>query len=54
MLSGVDGGTSRCVQNIDCPRPTSVLVCGEDMDELRDCIACVDSSCVRYLPEKCQ
>lgn len=52
-LMGVDGGDSRCVQNTDCPRPSSVLVCGEHLDELRDCIACVDSRCVRYRPEAC-
>ena len=53
QLTGLDGGPSRCVQNTDCPRPSSVLVCGENLDEKRDCIACVESNCVRYHPDAC-
>ncbi len=52
-LDGLDGGASACVQNTDCPRPSSVLVCGMDEDRLRDCIACIDNRCVRYRPEAC-
>ena len=42
-----------CVQNADCPRPSSVLVCSEREDQLRDCIACSNNLCVRYRPEAC-
>lgn len=52
-LSGLDGGPSICVLNTDCPRPSSVLVCGQDQDRLRECIDCVDNHCVHYRPETC-
>ena len=52
-LTGLDGGVSVCVQNTDCPRPSSVLVCGQDEDQLRDCIACTKNECVRYHPVTC-
>ncbi len=52
-LTGLDGGSTACVQNTDCPRPSSVLVCGQNEDQLRDCIACTDNRCVRYHPEAC-
>ncbi len=52
-LTGLDGGNTTCVQNTDCPRPSSVLVCGQDEDQLRDCIACAENRCVRYHPEAC-
>lgn len=53
-LTGLDGGALPCVQNTDCPRPSSVLVCGQEEDKLRDCIACAENLCVRYRPEACQ
>jgi hypothetical protein len=53
-LTGLDGGAVACVLNTDCPRPSSVLVCGQEEDKLRDCIACTDNLCVRYRPEACQ
>lgn len=52
-LTGLDGGASTCVLNTDCPRPSSVLVCGQNEDQLRDCIACTANRCVRYHPEAC-
>ena len=52
-LSGLDGGPSICVSNTDCPRPSSVLVCGQNEDRLRGCIGCVDNRCVHYHPEVC-
>ncbi len=52
-LTGLDGGAFTCVQNTDCPRPSSVLVCGQNEDQLRDCIACTQNRCVRYRPEAC-
>ena len=52
-LTGLDGGSNNCVQSTDCPRPSSVLVCGQHEDELRDCIACTENRCVRYHPEAC-
>lgn len=52
-VAGLDGGVSACVQNTDCPRPSSVLVCGQTEDQLRDCIACTDGQCTRYRPEVC-
>lgn len=53
-LTGLDGGSLPCVQNTDCPRPSSVLVCGQNEDQLRDCIDCTDNRCVRYVPELCR
>jgi hypothetical protein len=53
-LTSLDGGTSTCVQSTDCPRPSSVLVCGQDEDQLRDCIACTDNRCVRSIAEACR
>jgi hypothetical protein len=52
-LTGLDGGVSTCVQSTDCPRPSSVLVCGDNEDHLRGCIDCTDNRCVRYYPEAC-
>jgi hypothetical protein len=52
-LSGLDGGEVACVQNTDCPRPSSVLVCGNAEDMMRDCIACTSNRCVRYRPGAC-
>lgn len=52
-LTGLDGGNTVCVQNTDCPRPSSVLVCGQVEDQLRDCIGCADNHCVRYSPVAC-
>ena len=52
-LTGLDGGALACGQNADCPRPSSVLVCSEREDQLRDCIACTNNLCVRYRPEAC-
>ncbi|MFT3713135.1 MAG: hypothetical protein QM817_36230 [Archangium sp.] len=52
-LAGLDGGTVPCVQNTDCPRPSSVLVCGNAEDMTRDCIACTSNRCVRYRPGSC-
>ena len=53
-VTGLDGGAAVCVQNTDCPRPSSVLVCGQMEDQLRDCIACVDNRCAHYHPEACR
>jgi hypothetical protein len=53
-LTGTDGGTVPCVQNTDCPRPSSVLVCGNAEDMTRDCIACTSNRCVRYRPVSCR
>ncbi len=53
-LTGLDGGAVACVLNTDCPRPSSVLVCGQNEDQLRDCIACNLNRCVRYRPEACR
>lgn len=52
-LFSLDGGSAVCVQNTDCPRPSSVLVCGQNEDQLRNCIACTDNRCFRYHPEAC-
>lgn len=52
-LTSTDGGTVACVQNTDCPRPSSVLVCGNAEDMTRDCIACTSNQCVRYRPGAC-
>ena len=52
-LTGLDGGASICILNTDCPRPSSVLVCGQNEDRLRECIDCVDNTCVHYHPQAC-
>ncbi|MBL8915943.1 MAG: hypothetical protein JNM17_34915 [Archangium sp.] len=52
-LTSTDGGAVSCVQNTDCPRPSSVLVCGNAEDMTRDCIACTSNRCVRYRPGTC-
>ena len=52
-LTGLDGGAVTCVQNTDCPRPSSVLVCGQNEDQLRGCIGCTNNLCVHYHPEAC-
>jgi hypothetical protein len=52
-LVGLDGGVALCVTSTDCPRPSSILVCGSLEDHLRDCVQCVGTQCVRYVPEAC-
>lgn len=52
-LVGLDGGALSCVSATDCPRPTNVLVCGNAEDRLRDCVACIETRCVRFVPEAC-
>lgn len=52
-LSGTDGGAAACVQGIDCRRGSDLLVCGDTEDQRRDCVACVDNACVRYVAEAC-
>jgi hypothetical protein len=52
-LVGLDGGVARCVTSTDCPRPSSILVCGSLEDHLRDCVQCDATQCVRYVPEAC-
>ena len=52
-VTGLDGGTAPCVVATDCPRPSSVLVCGQDEDKLRGCIACEAGACARYVAEAC-
>ena len=52
-VTEADGGVATCVQSETCPRPSSVLVCSQDLDQLRDCVACEDNRCVRYRPGTC-
>jgi len=52
-LTSTDGGAQPCVQNTDCPRPSSVLVCGSAEDQLRDCIGCTNNVCIHYVREAC-
>lgn len=52
-LAGADGGAAACVQATDCPRASDVLACGDTEDQRRDCVACVDHACVRYVAETC-
>jgi len=47
-VSGADGGTASCVRATDCPAPSSVLLCTNDMDKLRGCIGCENNACVQY------
>jgi hypothetical protein len=49
-VSGADGGTAGCVRVTDCPAPSSVLLCTNDMDRLGGCIACENNACVQYAP----
>jgi hypothetical protein len=52
-LLSADGGARSCVLATDCPRPSNVLVCSNSEDELRDCVGCVDTNCVRFRPLSC-
>jgi hypothetical protein len=52
-VTGLDGGVAPCVVATDCPRPSSVLVCGQDEDALRGCIACESGACTQYVAEAC-
>jgi len=49
-----DGGAAVCVRSTDCPRPADVLLCASTEDQLRGCIGCAASACVRYTPRSCQ
>lgn len=51
-LVGLDGGIAVCVSSTDCPRG-SILVCGSVEDHLRDCVECVNTQCIRYVPQVC-
>ncbi len=48
-----DGGVAMCVQAIDCPRLSTVLICGMNNDKLIDCVACEAEQCVRYQQVAC-
>ena len=52
-ITEADGGVFPCVINTDCPRPSSVLVCGQADDQLLGCIGCVAGQCTRSVPEAC-
>lgn len=52
-LTGFDGGAVACVQSLDCPRPSSVLLCASEEDRAFDCVGCTENRCVRYRPEAC-
>ena len=49
-----DGGAFRCVAAEDCPRPANDYVCTTNTAPTRECVACVNSSCQRQIPEPCQ
>ena len=48
-----DGGVQRCVLSTDCLRPSGVLICSSTDDQKRDCVACVDTRCIRFVPQVC-
>jgi len=52
-LQDTDGGVQRCVLATDCLRPSGVLICSSTDDQQRDCVGCVDTRCVRYVPRAC-
>jgi hypothetical protein len=52
-LTGLDGGAVACVRATDCPLAANVLVCVNDEDRLRDCVACERNVCVRHQPRAC-
>ena len=52
-LLTADGGQVACLVNTDCPRPANVLVCTQTEDQLRDCVSCEETHCVRYRPKAC-
>lgn len=53
-LAGPDAGVLACVQALDCPRPSSVLVCTSEEDRAFDCVGCAANRCVRYRAEACR
>ena len=53
-LLGLDGGPQVCTRNTDCPRPSNILVCSSTDDQQRDCVACIDTQCVRWVPKECR
>lgn len=52
-LTRDDAGTFTCIRSEDCPRPTNVLVCTSTEDQARDCVACVDTKCLRFTRGAC-
>lgn len=48
-----DGGVAPCVQAVDCPRASSLLVCSMTEDRLRGCVACEQGQCIRYDGDVC-
>lgn len=53
-LGYADGGAYRCIQAVDCPRPSNVLVCASTDDQAGDCVSCVDTTCVRFTRAECR
>ena len=52
-VAGADGGVVRCLVNIDCPRPSNVLVCTNTVDRFKGCVDCVATECIYFRPGPC-
>lgn len=52
-LTGADGGATRCLVSVDCPRQSNLLVCSSTLDHFSGCIDCLATECVRYRPGPC-
>jgi hypothetical protein len=52
-LTSLDGGAARCVEDRDCPAPSSVLICSQSEDRLTGCITCEATVCQHYTPGSC-
>jgi hypothetical protein len=53
LMVSAEGQDYRCVAAEDCPRASRETVCVNDVSVTEACIRCVDTRCVRFLPEDC-
>ncbi|WP_146209585.1 hypothetical protein [Vitiosangium sp. GDMCC 1.1324] len=47
------GAVYRCVASEDCPRSSRVSLCVSDTGTQEECIRCLNTECVRVIPEAC-
>lgn len=48
-----DAQPYRCIAPEDCPRSSREFVCVTDVTAEQACVSCVDTRCVRIVPEPC-
>jgi hypothetical protein len=53
-IPGIDGGASRCVQALDCPRQAEQYVCTSDGIPTVACVSCDALQCTLHVPVPCQ